>query len=75
MNFEFDPEEITEETVVAEAYYMAGSNTEKVICMKTTDPNLFVWLYEDGTIDIQSTPFQKDPIKQFRRGDKITIQF
>jgi hypothetical protein len=48
------------------------------LCIKTEDPNRFIWMYEDGDITLQSLPLKpqgKDVVKNFYRGDTLTLTF
>ena len=51
-------------------------NTDDLaLCIATTNPENFIWMYSDGDITIQSEKPEGLPLKFFYEGDSITITF
>lgn len=76
MKFEYVDQEEEEREVIAELYWMdQGEPGEHALCIKTEEKGKFLWMYYDGSISVQSVGFDESAIKQFYKGDKITITF
>ena len=78
MKFEYKDQKEADREVVAELYWMNDdpSSGEQALCIKTEDPHMFIWMYSDGSISVQSSVvFGEGAIKKFYKGDKITITF
>ena len=62
---------------VAWLFKMESISTQEefTLCIATTNPEKFIWMYEDGDITIQNTKPNSGYKKKFYPGDSITITF
>lgn len=73
---EFKYQETKSEMVAA--LYEYNNSSLHCLCIRTEDPRKWVWMYPDGTINVQSVGFGDAgsyPLKKFYAGDEITIKF
>lgn len=77
MKFDYGNQKEADREVIAGLYWMDNDPTsgEQALCIKTEDPNKYIWMYYDGSISVQSGGFDEGAIKKFYKGDLITITF
>lgn len=77
MEFKYKQDIKDDKDVVAAIYKFDGGSS-LCLCIKTEDPNKYIWIYEkDRVPTIQSVGFSEssEPIKKFYKGDEITLKF
>ena len=77
MKFEYDKETDEPRKPIAWVFEMETSfNTDDLaLCITTTNPEKFLWMYSDGYVTVQSAKPEGIPLKVFYEGDSITITF
>lgn len=61
------------------ALHLFDDGPKLCLVIKTSNPDEFLWMYEDGGCSVQSMGLSggrgEEPVKKFYRGDSITITF
>jgi hypothetical protein len=73
MKFEYDDKENQSEVIAALYKFSGGPN----LCLAIkADNGKTVWFYHDeDRASVQNIALGENPVKEFRKGDKITITF
>ena len=76
MKFEYNKTFEEVRKPIAWLFKMESFNTnELALCISTTNPEKFIWMYSDGDITLQPTGPSGEALKTFYEGDSLTITF
>ena len=77
MKFEYDKEPQETRKPIAWLYRMESpfSGDDFALCISTSDPDRFIWAYNDGDFTVQWTRPDGEALKTFYEGDSLTITF